>query len=414
MREPRPSTPVGAPPRPPARRAAPQPVRRRAPVSGHQPKRKQQEQQYQRLALIGATAIVIVVAILLGVGWYQSYVRPYRQTVIVVGNRHATMQDYITQIKSLIPRFSNSDPQVVLAAVPEAARQQIEDQFIVLERAQQAGATATEQEVDAGIAADLGVAAPAGGAPSRTAYESALTAKLAKTGLTFSQYKEQTRGNVLSQSLETKLGADYPKIGPEAKYEEIVLNDQASAKKMLDRLNGGESWETLVAEVHNSPTAGTVAQFDFQPKLQIDDKLSAPLFDLNPGGHTDVVATNDGKYTIARLIEKDDQHPISDDQIHAITPKLFANWIDDQKKTLTVKEMLSDDQKLFAIQHSGYTPPAPGSQPAQSAPPPQTAPSLPAQPQLQPDIPTAAPGIATPAGGLTIPSGPPAGGSPGR
>ena len=214
---------------------------------------------------------------------------------------------------------------------------------------------------------------------------------------------------MLSQNLQTKLGADYPKVGPEARYEEIILNDQANAKKVLDRLNGGESWETLVAEVHGSPTSGTVDQFDFQPKLQIDDKLSDPLFNLSPGGHTDVVATNDGKFTIARLIEKDDQHPISDDQIHAITPKLFGNWIEEQKKTLPVKVKLSDDQKLFAMQHSGYVPPAQSEQLPQSAPP------APIQPQIQQNVPTAAPGIATPAGGLTVPPvPPPAGGAQGR
>jgi SurA N-terminal domain len=399
-REPRTSSSVGSPARPATRRDSHLPAGRRVVEPRRHVKRQEKEQHYQRLTLIGGGIIVALVLLLLGLGWYQSYVRPYRQTVITVGNRRATMGFYINRIKELLPQFSNSDPQVVISAVPEATREQIENEFIVLQRAEQLGATVSDQEVDAQIANQLAVPV-VNGAPARSAFETALTAQLDKTGLTLDQYRSQAKAQALAAKIQAQLGANYPKTGPEAKYEEILMNDLTSAQKLLDRLNAGETWESLVAEVHNSPSTGTVAQFDFQPKLQVDDKIADPLFNLTPGGHTDVVATGDGKFSIGRLIDKDDQHPISDDQIKAITPKLFSGWLDDQKKTLTVRESLSDEQKLFAMAHSGYVPSSSPSQ--QSAPP-----------QIQVTPVTAPPGISTPPGGLIPPAVPPAGGTQGR
>lgn len=364
----------------------------RSAAARHLPKRQEREQHYQRLALLGAVAIVVVVAILLGAGWYQSYVSPFRQTVITVGNRRISMAYFVTRMKGYVPEFANNDPQVVVQVLPEATTQQIENDFIVLERAPQAGVAATDQEIDSQIGQELGVPLANGLPSSRAALEGALTAKLGKTGLTLAQYREEIKAQVLTTKLQAKLGADYPRTAPEAKYELMIMNDQAGAKKLFDRLASRESWESLVAEVHNAPTTGTVAQFDFQPKLRVDPKLGDPLFALSPGNHTDVVATADGKYTIARLLEKDDQHPVSDEQIKAISPRLFADWLDEQRKTLTIKEKLSDDQKLFAIKYSGYTPQAPSQQ--QPVAPPSTQ----QQPQFNPsDVPA---GVSTPTGGF--------------
>jgi hypothetical protein len=152
----------------------------------------------------------------------------------------------------------------------------------------------------------------------------------------------------------------------------------------------------LVAEVHNNPSSGAVQQNDFQPKLQVDDKLADPLFQLDAGGHTGLVTTVDGKSMVARLIAKDDQRPISDDQLKAITPKLYSNWLVDMKKTLSVKDSVSDTQKLFAVEHSGYKPPSQSQAPGQPQAPP------PANPQQAPQFNPAnlPPGFSTPTGGF--------------
>jgi hypothetical protein len=375
----------------------------RAPATHGQSRRRTQEQRYQRLTLLIGAAVVLVVALLLGAGWYESYILPYRQTVITVGSLHASMQYYIDRMKQLAPEFSQADPTTVLATLPDATRQAIEDDYIVLQKASEEGATVTDAQVDTQMATQLGVdnAPGANYASNRGSLEAALTARLGSAGLTLAQLRQQMKAQLLSTSVQAKLAADYPKVGPEAKYEVLITPTQDAAQKLVDRLNSGTDWETLVAEIHNNPSEGTVSQFDFQPQLQIDPKLAGPLFQLQPNGHTGVIATSDGKYTIARLIEKDDQHQITDDQIRTITPKLYENWIDDMKKTLTVKDSMSDTQRAFAVARSGYQPQAQGQgapgQPQGAPPQPQQAPAQ-APPQYNPaNLP---PGFSTPTGGF--------------
>ena len=403
-----PQTPTSGGPRPASTpsRPRPRPIVHTGPK--HQSSRHASEQRYQRLSLIAAGVIVLIVAVLLGIGWFQSYVQPYHKTVVTVGPMKANMDYFIKRVKEQLPQFANSDPQTVVSVVPDSTAEQIAEEFVVLQRAQSVGVSATEQQVDQEMQRELGVATVKGQADNRAALENAILAKLSATGLTLAQYRQEVRATLLKNQIQSKLGSDYPKTGPAAQYQEMIFNKEDDAKTYLGRLNGGESWDSVAAAVRANPTVGSVAQFDFQPKVEIDDKLSGPLFALNNGQHTDVINTADGKYTIALLVNRDDQHAISQDQINAITPKLFNNWMTDQKKAVSVKVSLTDDQRLFAVEQSGYQPPKqqqPGQAPVQPITNPVVQPAAPAVPSLPS-------GIATPAGGLVPPPVPVGSGSP--
>jgi parvulin-like peptidyl-prolyl isomerase len=387
-----------APARPPGRQRTPSSARpgatRATAQRRHQPTRHEREERYQRLGLIGAGVIVLIVGVLLGVGWYETYVRPYHATVLTVGKRSADMNDLIDNVNQILPQFASSDAQVVLSVVPSTALSQIEEQFVVLQRASSAGVQVSSQEIDAAIAKNLAVPTDKNGQPlDRRVFEAALRTQLAKSGLTLSQYRDQTESQLLRTKVQDKLTADLPKTVPEVKYSELILNTQDSAQKYLDRLNKGESWDTLAAEIRKDPTIGSVADFDFQPQQQIDAKLSGPLFALKQGGHTDVVNTSDGKFTIAMLVQKDDNHALSADQRSAIGPKLYSNWLAAQKKALKIKESLSDSQKLFAVEHSNFIPTAAAQQ------------QVPPQPAAVP------PSVATPPAGAVPPASPAAAGT---
>lgn len=402
---------------PASARPAPRPNRR--PGSGGQPARTGQRtpvrvrhaDQTERLAMLAGAAVIAIVAVLLAFGWYQTYVRPYHQTVITVGRTNVSMSTFISRLKQVLPEFSSSGSRAAIAIAPAAAKESIEQQLVLEQRAQSLGVSASNQEINSQIAKDLGIAVDAqGNSLDRAAYEAALRAKLAQTGLSYSEYRQEMAAQVLHTKVQDKLAADLPKTVPEVKYSEISMNTQADAKKILDRLNGGESWDAVVAEVRKNPSTGTVAEFDFQPKQQVDSKLAPQLFDLKAGDHTDIVNSSDGKYTIARLVEKDDNHALTDVQRKALGPKLFSNWLDEQKKSLGVKDTLNDSRQLFAINHSGYTPPPQSQQPQQA--PSQNitipVPTAPAAPAASPGAGTAPQPPARPAIAGSPASAPPA------
>jgi hypothetical protein len=397
-REPGTRAPAGrrthpASPRPAARPAAARPVSR------HQASRHEREQHYQRLTLIGAGIIVLIVLVLLGVGWYQSYVRPLNQTVVTVGNMHADMRYYIKRIRELIPQFANSDPQTVVAVVPESATDLIQGEFILIQRAGSAGITASNADVDQAIQEQLGILTVNGVPPNRGALESALRNKLQQTGLTMGEYRQEQLAQVLRARLQAKLGDDYPKTGPGLKYDAIIANKEDDAKALLAKLDAGQSWDEVAASVRANQSLGTVAEFDTQPKILLDDKLGDALMALSPGQHTPVINTAEGKFQIGMLVNKDPQFAIDQDKLRSITPKLFAGWMDEQRKTINIKTNLSDEQKLFALAHSGWQP---SQQQQNTAPQPGT--GIQTQPQLPP-------GIATPPGGLVPPALPPSSGT---
>jgi len=384
----------------------------RAAATRHQLSRHQREQHYQRLSLIGAGVIVAIVAVLLGAGWFQSYVRPYHQTVVSVGSMRADMVFFIKELKQILPQFANSDPQVVVNAAPDSTASVIEQEFILLERAPAAGMSVTDQEVDDAVAQQLGVVGTNGAAPNRIALEAGLRDKLGSTGLTLAEFRQQARAVLLRDKLRAKLLADYPRVGPAAKYNQLTFTKPDDAKAALSRLNNGESWDSISAQVRQNKPLGDATDNDFQPKLEIEDSLAGPLFGLSNGQHTDAIQTADGRYSIALLVDKDDQHQFTDDQLNPISPRLLSDWIDEQKKSLAIKVNLTDDQKVFAVVHSDWHPA--GKSGAQGAP--NSAPAQPpiAVPAQAPGLETLPPGIATPAGGLVAPTIPASAATPAR
>lgn len=337
---------------------------------------------------MAAGALVAIVLILLGVGWYETYVRPYHETVLSVGDQHVDMSYFITRLKSTLPEFAQSDPQVVLQVAPTATLDQIEQELILQQRAPSLGVHITSQDVDAAVAKALGVAVNKQGQPAnRDAYEAALRAKLSQTGLSLSQFRQQTEAQLLETDVQNKLAANQPKAVPQAKYSVIAMDTQADAQKILDQLKKGESWNTAAANVRKDPKTGSVADFGFQPKQQVDAALVGPLFSLKANQYTNVIKTSDGKFTIARLVQLDEQHPLTAAQRQTIAPTLYSNWLAQQKKIVPIKESLSDNQKAFALLHANYNPSA------QTAPAPQ--PVVPAS--VNPPAATPSSAVATPA-----------------
>jgi len=218
-------------------------------------------------------------------------------------------------MKSVLPSYASSDPRLVVAIVPDETKTQVENDLILLQRSSQLGISASDQEVDTELAKNLNITVNQAGQPvDRNAYEAALRLRLQTSGLSLSQYREQIRAQLLKTKVQDKLAADLPKTAPEVKYAEIMMNTEPDAKRVVERLKGSESWDSIVADVRKTPTIGTVAEFDFQPKEQVDDKLAPALFALKPNEATDVVKTGDGKFTIARLTEKDETHEMTDGQ----------------------------------------------------------------------------------------------------
>jgi hypothetical protein len=351
------------------------------------------------------------VVVVLGVGWYQSYVAPYHKTVITVGNQRASMSLFIKEMKEVLARFQGDNSDAIAEQASDATSSAIQQQFLLLQRAPTLGVSVTDQEVDEAIAQQLGVIGTNGQPPNRVQLEAGLRDKLGSTGLTLEELRQQSKAVLLQDKVQAKLQADYPKTGPAAKYDLMTITKPDDANKILNRLNAGESWDTIAGEVRQNVSLGTVASNDFQPKVVIDDALAGPLFGLSDGQYTKAIPMADGRYAIARLVQKDDQHQYTDDMLNDAGPKLYSNWIDDQKKIVPIKVNLSDDMKVFALKQSGWTPSSQQAPPQPQAPAanPQAPAAVPAQ---APGLQNLPPGIATPQGGLNPPNIPAPAGSP--
>ncbi len=109
----------------------------------------------------------------------------------------------------------------------------------------------------------------------------------------------------------------------------IVVSDQAQAQSIYDRLQSGESFETIATEVY-SGTANT-SDLGWFGKGTIDANAEDILWSMPIGQISEPIATANG-YEIYQVLGHE-VRTLSDADYEALKQTTFTNWIDAQKTT---------------------------------------------------------------------------------
>lgn len=328
-----------------ARKQSEEPPRRRAPDP---------ERGTRLLIIGGVAAALLVVAGLIGFGWYQTQIAPRGKTVLSVGETKFSLAHVESRMSLLLeenPFFLQS--QDILQSLPVIVLNQLEQEGKLLEAAVELdGLTVSDEELDARIREGGGLAEDV----SPSDFVAELDRQIEESGLNESEYLQMLRAQLLEAKASTYFTeVRAPEREPQVRARWIVLQEEEQADEALERLDAGEDFATVATDLSvDTTTAEQGGELDWQPRGPrggiVPEEVLDFLFEADPGQRSDVISTSSGSgIYIVELLERDDDRELDEAQRPLVGARLMENWLDELNETLNIKQDLSQEDAIRAL-----------------------------------------------------------------
>lgn len=332
--------------------------------------RRARARRQERTVLLASIGVLVLAAAILGFGFYQSKIAVKRKPVAVVNGQAITTQAYQEMVAyqrfELMRRFgSQIDPQTLTSffqdQLPQQVLEDMIDTALIEQEAARRGIAISEGEVQRAIEERFGyfrdlptptpppenaetVTGTAGSTlMTRTQFEEAFQAYLqalkTQTGLSETAYRDIVRQQLLREKLRESITADLPTVVPQVHARHILVETEEEAQQVRERILNGEDFAAVAKEVSKDPgSAQQGGDLGWFPQGQMVPEFDKVAFSLPVGQLSDPVKTQFG-YHIIEVLERDDNRPLSPDQLDQAQRQRFDEWLQEQRASADIQRM---------------------------------------------------------------------------
>jgi parvulin-like peptidyl-prolyl isomerase len=359
--------------------------------------RRERENRLRRWLIIGTSVVLGLTILLLGWGIYDQYVLRPRQPVAVVSgepirlswyrkvlkNSRLQYQNYIRQLQTQRQQFASGDEdqqQNFLLQYIDSQIQQMQSQYVTLDEtlvdqlvndaiirqeADERGITVTEDEITERIQQEIGydpnpptpvpgdeitATTPITGTPTPTiapmtleefqeTYDRQLEIMRNVAGMTEQDYRRLVATSIYSAKVQEAIKATVPTTAEQVHAKHILVETREEAEEVLERLDAGEEWDDLAAEfstdTSNAEQGGDLGWF---PRGRMTEPFEEAAFALEPGETSDIVETSFG-FHIIRVLEKAEDRPLDPQDLQATQDQAFQEWLDAQREAKDIENL---------------------------------------------------------------------------
>lgn len=308
---------------------------------------------------IAATVLVILaVVVLVTLGYWNSNIRPGRETAVKVGSETYDMTYFTRRMRAILnDPVSAGTSQSQILALPEKLAKDIIEEEVFLQRANTLGVGVSDSEIDGMLAERLGVAFSIdgnGGVQNTPAFASAVRNVLKLSGLSLAEYRRSIHAQELRIAVRKYFDSQIPGETPAVLLRQLAVNDKAKAEELKQQIEGGADFASLASSLsEDSLTKNQGGLRDWAPKGFLPDEFEKPAYTLPVGKVSDPFESS-GKWVIVRVEERQETRELTSQERDQAVTKRLANWVDEQSKDLNAKSYLDDnDRKTYALSHSG-------------------------------------------------------------
>jgi foldase protein PrsA len=318
------------------------------------------EARQNRIILISIALLVVIVVAVLGVGLLQEFAVKPGEPVAIVNGTKIRSDDYEALVAALsynlIINLQTIDTsqeggdlltsfyQQQLEAVPQVALEQLIEDVLIQEEADNLGLTVTDEEVQQAIFAQPQVPVTDTAAiPTPIPQEeldSRYQASLQQMGISDSQFREIVRHDLLRGKLQEYLANQVATTGVVAHARIIQTETEQEARDALNQIEGGEDFAIVAQEVSTDTlTAENGGDLGWVTTGQISSRygedLERAVFSMSPGDIR-VVQSNDMWYVV-ELIDLDENGPLPEEVVNARKASALSDWLQARKASPDVQ-----------------------------------------------------------------------------
>ncbi len=219
-----------------------------------------------------------------------------------------------------------------------------------------AGAGAEQLDAAAtGVAAATAPPTPTSRAiptPARTLLQSRLRDFLQATGVSEGYLRRTIEADLLKEKLRQQLAEQIPAAQEQVHARHILVPDEEKAREVIRRIEAGERFEDIAAEVSQDPgTKDQGGDLGWFPRGLMVTEFEEAAFALQPGQLSKPVQTQFG-YHVIRVDERAASRPVESDQLEQLKRNALNKWLEQQKNPQTVQRFDLTSVMAWADKHA--------------------------------------------------------------
>ncbi|GAP15030.1 parvulin-like peptidyl-prolyl isomerase, partial [Longilinea arvoryzae] len=143
-----------------------------------------------------------------------------------------------------------------------------------------------------------------------------------------STLRDLYRANLIQKKMYEKVTADITPIQEQVWARHILVATEDEAKAVLDRLNKGESWNAIAAEVStdtaNKDNGGDLGWF---PRGVMETAFEDAAFSMKVGEISQPIKSDSG-YHIIQLVDHEQERPLTASMLDQLKQSTWTKWLD--------------------------------------------------------------------------------------
>lgn len=268
----------------------------RATPTAEQPTRADVERRRQRLLLAGAVLAIVVLAVVLVGGFYVSNYRPPRTTVAQVGSVEIRLGEVAPLAKLLV--FRQALPSGAVSDFANLAAQLLVRNEVLRQAAPELGINIAPSDVEFALVREF---EPISNDPSEptpvvlsSQGEEEYDSFRDVLDLSDEEYRDIVEGDLLWSAVLRRIDTLTPNLMEQVYLHWIVVASPAMAASIRERLDAGEEFAVLAAELNQEVAfADENGEVGWVPR-GIFAELDEAIFALEPGDYLGPVPTSLG------------------------------------------------------------------------------------------------------------------------
>ena len=241
---------------------------------------------------------------------------------LTVNGEGITVVAFQAEVQRYLTSQTNFGKTVSAGEASETVKEDLTAQLLLAQGARENGFTLDEAGLKGRIES---LAAQVGGAEALLTWQ-------AEHGYSEQAFRSELKRSAEAAWMRDKILAEVPSTAEQVHVQQILLYNQDTALSFLTQLNGGADFDELALRA-DPLTRGDLG---WVPRgYLLEPKIEEAAFNLVPGTHSDVIATDVG-FHIVRVLERDPQRPLSPDAYLSLQELALTTWVSGQRQQASI------------------------------------------------------------------------------
>ncbi len=297
----------------------------------------------QFYGFVAAVFLVLAAGGVIGYAILSDYLadknRP-NTTAVRVDDVKYNLRYFTNRVKALVQSSGGAGAVSAETAIPQMTDQLVEE--VIMRRfAQEMEVAAGEDEVNDEIATRMGIAGK-----DDPNFQTRFQEELTRTGISETQYRDMAAAAVIRKKLLDKFTAEVPATGESIRYRQILVQDQAAADSLKQRIEAGEDFATLAQEnSRDTSTKSEGGEVGWVPRGVLAENVEEQLF----AAEVNVITTysTQGGAFVFQVEEKAADRALDESQRSILAQKKLADWVEEKRDGLKVEEFVTNNLDNF-------------------------------------------------------------------